>query len=109
PPLAPWSMVANCASSRGHIGLTGAPCCCGGAPGLVCARASTQTTLTPTSAAKAKIHRENGVISVSGISGHRDSARADKPKARPGAADLKFPRYFASSYQKLQIDKRRQR
>jgi hypothetical protein len=62
-------MVANCASSRGHIGLTAAPCD-GGGPGLICAEASTLSATAPNSAAQAKIHLEKRVISVSGISGH---------------------------------------
>src|SRR5260370_1501015 len=85
-------MVANCASSRGHIGLTGwaaAPCAGGGgggAPGgFVCATASTLSALAPRSAMQAKIHRKTGVIRVSGISGRRDHAAPaqKKPKAQP--------------------------
>jgi hypothetical protein len=62
-------MVASCASSLGHIGLTAAPCD-GGGPGFICAEASTLSATTPNSAAQTKIHLERGAISVSGISGH---------------------------------------
>jgi hypothetical protein len=65
-------MVANCASSRGHIGLTaaggapgaapGTPCGGIGAGGFICAEASTLSAPTPISAMPAKIHREKGVI-----------------------------------------------
>jgi hypothetical protein len=47
-------MVTNWASSRGHIGLTGAPCG-GGAAGLIWAQASTLGAQTPNSAAQANI------------------------------------------------------
>jgi hypothetical protein len=63
-------MVANCASSRGHIGLAGALCPGGGAFGSICAQASTPGATTPSNATQAKIHFEKGAISVSGISGH---------------------------------------
>ena len=60
----PRSMVANCASSRGHIGLIGAPCACGGgaAPGCICANGirALSVAAMPSSTAQAKIHRERG-------------------------------------------------
>ena len=79
----PRSMVANCASSRGHIGLTGAPvprppCGGGGAGGFICAEASTLSAPAPISAAPAKIHREKGVITFQAypaIEGFRAGSR----------------------------------
>src|SRR5258707_9277397 len=92
-------MVASCASSRGHIGLTGAPCG-GGAAGFICAQASTLSALAPSSAAQARIHREKGVISVSGISGHSsDSAQGcERREARPTRLPLAASRGSVTSF-----------
>lgn len=76
-------MVANCASSRRHIELTGAPC--GDVPGFIWALASALNAPTPSSAVQAKIQQEKGVINVLGMSDHQgdDSAQTWKSKARP--------------------------
>src|SRR5665213_4050643 len=82
-------MVANWASSRGHIGLSGGAPCGGGAGGFICAEASTLSAPTPNSTAQAKIHRERGVISVSGISGRLyRSAQAGILESAANAASL---------------------
>src|SRR5882757_841224 len=61
-------MVASWASSRGHIGLTGAPPACGGCGGgAPCARAS---IVMQSRAAPARIDRETETLKVSGISSH---------------------------------------
>src|SRR5579863_7121554 len=91
-------MVANCASSRGHIGLTAAPPCGGGgAPGPACAWASTPSTVAASNTAQAKIRLEIDLVGEkikdSDISGHEgDSARASrKPQARPtGPSHTRF-------------------
>src|SRR5258708_19774108 len=100
-------MVANWASSRGHIGLPGlaaAPCAGGGGGGgpggFVCATASTLSALAPRSAMQAKIHRKTEVIRVSGISGRRDHAAPaqKKPKAQPTRPHIPASRGSVTSF-----------
>src|SRR5258708_34743746 len=88
-------MVANCASSRGHIGLVAAPCGGGGgAPGgVVWGEAPTLRAPGPSSAAQAKIQLETGVINVLCISSYQDHSapapgnlKARTPKGAANAA-----------------------
>jgi hypothetical protein len=79
-------MVANCASSRGHIGLTGAPCCCGGGGAGICAQASTLSAPTPRAQRRPNPSGEGSASAFQAYPAIRnDSARLRKPKARPRA------------------------
>src|SRR5277367_1036238 len=65
-------MVANWASSRGHIGLVAAPC--GGGGGLVCATASAPNSMAVRSTAQAATDLERIAINFSGMSRHQGNS-----------------------------------
>src|ERR1700723_4615972 len=83
-------MVDNCASSRGHTGLTGGAPCDGGGPGFTCAWASRLSAKLPNRAAQARIDLARGEINFSGISGQLGTKPRGEPKARPAASHSRF-------------------
>ena len=85
----PRSMVANCASSRGHIGLTGAPCVrrrrAGGLH--LRPRVNARARRAPSSAAQARIHRMKGRSAFQAYPAiESDSAQAREAEGAANAA-----------------------
>jgi hypothetical protein len=84
----PWSIVASCISSRGHIGLRGGPCegGGGGAAGFICAGALELSARPPSRAAQEAIRRSSGVVKLFAISGRYEGFRRggkSYPQMRP--------------------------
>src|SRR5437016_12420402 len=90
-------MVASCASSRGHIGLTGGPWVGGGggAAGFICAKAPELSARPPNRAAQARIRPGKGAVKFFGISGHYEELRS-RPKTAADAR-LTYPLRGAAS------------
>src|SRR5258708_398458 len=85
-------MVASCASSRGHIGLTAGPWVDGGggAAGFIWASAPELSARPPSRAAHAKIRPGRGAVNVFGISGHYEDIRYGLKPRQTRASHTRF-------------------